>query len=117
MFTFVSNIPISRRLFYAFLLAATLPALAIASLGIISIIEVRPSQSTFIIAATIIAIVFTISTIAAIGYVLYRTITRPLNQLSTLTTRIARGETNARANIIGRDEIYVVANSMNSMLD
>src|SRR5262249_15183025 len=34
-----------------------------------------------------------------------------------LTRRIAKGETDARANINGRDEFSLVANSMNRMLD
>lgn len=37
MFTFVSNIPIFRRLFYAFLLAAIIPGIIISALGIVFI--------------------------------------------------------------------------------
>src|SRR5713226_4400081 len=55
--------------------------------------------------------------VVVIGYILNLTITRPLRQLATLTRRIAKGETAARARLIGRDEIYMVATSMNNMLD
>src|SRR5579885_3481006 len=67
--------------------------------------------------ATIIAIVSTILLVFLIGYAVNQTITVPLRQLANLTRRIARGETNARATIAGRDEIYLVASSMNNMLD
>src|SRR5262249_39602687 len=55
--------------------------------------------------------------VLTIGYIINITITRPLGQLTSLTRRIARGETGARARIVGRDEIYLVATSMNNMLD
>src|SRR5579885_318791 len=67
--------------------------------------------------ATIIAIVSTILLVFLIGYAVNQTITVPLRQLANLTRRIARGETSARATIAGRDEIYLVASSMNNMLD
>lgn len=79
--------------------------------------QVGPMQTDPIILATIIAFLCTIIVVTAIGYAVYLTITRPLRQLATLTKRIAKGETNARAQIAGRDEIYLVANSMNNMLD
>ncbi|HZR41558.1 MAG TPA: methyl-accepting chemotaxis protein [Ktedonobacteraceae bacterium] len=81
------------------------------------IAQIGPSQTNPIILATIIAFLCTIIVVTAIGYAVYLTITRPLRQLATLTKRIAKGETNARAQITGRDEIYLVANSMNNMLD
>src|SRR5260370_6143543 len=55
--------------------------------------------------------------VLSIGYIISVSITKPLGQLTTLTKRIARGETSARARIRGRDEIHLVANSMNNMLD
>src|SRR5262249_29374834 len=53
----------------------------------------------------------------AIGLLLNRTITQRLRYLVELTQRVMRGETAARANVGGRDEIARVALSMNSMLD
>src|SRR5579859_557680 len=120
MFTFITNIPIARRLFYAFLLATMIPAIVIFILGATFIHAQNTQshwQSSAIILALAVAICSTVLLIAGIGYVVYLTITRPLSQLSTLTTRIAKGDTNARANISGHDEIYIVANSMNNMLD
>ncbi len=76
-----------------------------------------PSLSRPILLATVIAFLSTIMVVITIGYIVNLTITRPLKQLATLTKRIARGETNARAQIVGRDEIYMVATSMNNMLD
>lgn len=67
--------------------------------------------------ATIIAIISTILLVFLIGYAVNQTITVPLRQLASLTRRIAKGETSARATIAGRDEIYLVASSMNNMLD
>ncbi|TMC22221.1 MAG: HAMP domain-containing protein, partial [Chloroflexi bacterium] len=74
-------------------------------------------SSQAIILTIVIAFASTIVLVITIGYFVNLTITRPLRQLASLTRRIAKGETNARADISGRDEIYMVATSMNSMLD
>ncbi len=79
--------------------------------------SVGPSQINPTILTTVIAFLVTIMIIVATGYVVNQTITRPLIQLAGLTRRIARGETSVRARLEGRDEIYLVANSMNVMLD
>jgi methyl-accepting chemotaxis protein len=76
-----------------------------------------PSLNRPILLATVIAFLSTIMVVITIGYIVNLTITRPLKQLATLTKRIAKGETNARAQLVGRDEIYMVATSMNNMLD
>jgi methyl-accepting chemotaxis protein len=75
------------------------------------------SQTNPIVLATVVAFLGTIMVVISIGYFVNLTITRPLRELASLTKRIAKGETNARARIPGRDEIYMVATSMNSMLD
>ncbi len=79
--------------------------------------QVGPSQINPIVLATIIAFLSTIMVVIIIGYIVNITITNPLGELALLTRRIAQGDTNARAKIAGRDEIYMVANSMNNMLD
>ncbi len=79
--------------------------------------QVGPSQISPIILATIIAVLSTAVIVITVGYIVNQTITRPLRQLAMLTKRIAKGETEARARLAGRDEIYMVANSMNNMLD
>jgi methyl-accepting chemotaxis protein len=78
---------------------------------------VGPSQTNPIILTIAIALLITIIVVITIGYIVNLTISRPLSQLTALTRRIARGETDARARIPGHDEIHMVAASMNSMLD
>ncbi len=83
----------------------------------IAIAEVGAPQTNFTLLTTAIAFLSTVFIVIAIGYLVYLTITRPLHQLALLTRRIAKGETDARAEMSGRDEFYLVANSMNAMLD
>ena len=66
---------------------------------------------------TIVAFLFSTLVVFATSYVINLTITRPLRQLIQLTERIAQGDTNARALVKGHDETYMVAASMNTMLD
>lgn len=75
------------------------------------------AQTNPIMIATLVAILITVMIVVTIGYLVNLTITRPLRQLANLTRRIAKGETSARAMLVGRDEIYMVADSMNKMLD
>jgi len=81
------------------------------------VITVGPSQINPVVFGDVIAFLVTTVVVLTIGYIINITITRPLGQLTSLTRRIARGETGARARIVGRDEIYLVATSMNNMLD
>ncbi len=82
-----------------------------------TVAQVSPSQINPIILTVALALLITIIVVISIGYIVNLTITRPLSQLTALTKRIARGETDARAKIPGQDEINMVAASMNSMLD
>jgi methyl-accepting chemotaxis protein len=82
-----------------------------------TITQAGPAQTDPIILTTIIALLVTALSIIMIGYVVNRTITRPLRQLTALTQRIAEGDTQARAHIPGHDELYAVASAMNTMLD
>jgi methyl-accepting chemotaxis protein len=66
---------------------------------------------------TVTAFLFSMLVVFAVSYLINLTITRPLRQLVRLTERIAKGETNARAVAVGHDETYLVATSMNTMLD
>ena len=83
----------------------------------IAIAQVGTPQTNFTLLVTLAALLSTILIVTSIGYLVYLTITRPLHQLALLTRRIAKGDTNARAEMTGRDEFYLVANSMNRMLD
>src|SRR2546421_3263707 len=78
---------------------------------------VGAAETQPILAFTTIALFCTILVVVSTGYVVNITITKPLRQLASLTKRIARGNTNARANVAGHDEISLVASSMNNMLD
>src|SRR5437763_5242827 len=78
---------------------------------------VGSAETQPILAFTTIALFCTILVVVSTGYVVNITITKPLRQLASLTKRIARGNTNARANVAGHDEISLVASSMNNMLD
>lgn len=82
-----------------------------------TVTQVGPSLTNPLLAYAAIALLFTLLVIIAAGFLVNFTIIRPLNQLVTLTRRVARGETSARANVPGRDEIALVATSMNGMLD
>jgi methyl-accepting chemotaxis protein len=79
--------------------------------------QVNTYQINPILFGTIFAFLFSTLVVFLISYVINLTITHPLRQLVDLTRRIADGETNARAAIASRDEIYTVAASMNTMLD
>ncbi|MBV9259390.1 MAG: HAMP domain-containing protein [Ktedonobacteraceae bacterium] len=83
----------------------------------IAIAQADPSQTNPIILTSTIAFLAAVLTVIMIGYVVNLTITRPLRQLTALTRSITEGETQARAEILGHDEIYTVASAMNNMLD
>lgn len=76
-----------------------------------------PSFTTPLVVYTLIALVLTVLIILGTGYIVDLTITKPLLQLVSLAKRIANGETHARAEITGRDEIDAVASSINKMLE
>ncbi len=81
------------------------------------VVKVGPSQINPIILGTLLAIVLSMLVVFAIGFFVNQTITRPLYQLVTLTRRIIAGETTARSDVRGNDEIARVAGSINAMLD
>jgi methyl-accepting chemotaxis protein len=82
-----------------------------------TVTAVGPSETQPVILSTAIAFIATLIVILSAGYLVNLTITRPLRQLASLTRRIAKGDTTARAKVSGHDEIYMVATSMNNMLD
>jgi methyl-accepting chemotaxis protein len=81
------------------------------------VVKVGPSQINPIIIGTILAVLISMLVVFAIGFLVNQTITRPLYQLVALTRRIIDGETSARSDQRGNDEIARVAVSMNAMLD
>ena len=82
-----------------------------------TVTSVGPSQTTPVMVATILAVLLTFLIVFATGWLVNLTISKPLRRLAQLTRRIGRGDTSARAKIVGRDEINLVASSMNNMLD
>lgn len=122
MLKLFTNLPIFRRLFMAFLLAALIPNSILLVVGIISIQTLKTygigsSLTNPLLVGIIIAILASTAVVIMLGYIMNLTISRPLRDLVSLTGRIGRGETSARATIVGRDEISIVATSINSMLD
>ncbi len=82
-----------------------------------TVTTVGPSLSQPVLISTAIALFFVLLIILLAALVVNSTITRPLHRLASLTRRITEGDTSARAEIPGRDEINQVARSMNMMLD
>jgi methyl-accepting chemotaxis protein len=82
-----------------------------------TVTTVGPSQTQPVLIATVVAIISTIFIVFATGWIVNLTISQPLRRLAALTRRISKGDTSARARMVGRDEIYLVATSMNNMLD
>jgi methyl-accepting chemotaxis protein len=72
-------------------------------------------QSQFTIALIAGALAFVV--IAAAGWLISNTIVWPLRLLQRVTQEVERGRVEARAAVIGRDEIASVAGSVNGMLD
>lgn len=122
MLNLFKNLPIFRRLFLAFFLAIVIPDTIIILMGIIytQILNahgIGSSQTYPLILGMAVALMLSTAIVISLGYMVNITITQPLRQLATLTRRIRQGETGARVSITGRDEISMVAASMNSMLD
>jgi len=79
--------------------------------------SVGPSVTQPVLIATAIAVIATFLIVFLTGWLVNLTITTPLRRLAMLTRHIGSGDTTARAKVFGRDEIALVANSMNGMLD
>ncbi|HCI78350.1 MAG TPA: hypothetical protein DHW02_01515, partial [Ktedonobacter sp.] len=82
-----------------------------------TVTSVGASVRTPVIVATALAVLLSVIIIFLTGGLANLTIAFPLRRLAALTKDISGGNTNARASVIGRDEIALVASSMNSMLD
>lgn len=82
-----------------------------------AVTTVGPSQTQPILLATTLAFIFTLVVLITTGWLVNITITQPLLRLASLARRIAKGDTSARAKMMGHDEIGRVADAMNKMLD
>ncbi len=122
MLQWLTNLPTFRRLFLAFFLAALIPDIIIIVMSnqyrqVLDLYKVSATQTNSLLSGTIIALVVTTSVVIILGFLMNLTITKRLRHVAALTRWIARGETDKRVRITGRDEIYMVAESMNTMLD
>lgn len=80
--------------------------------------SVSSNNTQSIILGALGAFLLTLSVVAVSGIAVQRSISSPLSELVSLTKRISRGDTAARASVNNsHDEISIVANSMNNMLD
>jgi methyl-accepting chemotaxis protein len=82
-----------------------------------TVATVTNSQTMLVQIYATIAIIGIIVVVTMIGLFVNFTLVRPLRQLAALTRKISGGETSARASVAGQDEIYMVAKSINAMLD
>lgn len=78
---------------------------------------VDTNEAQPIIVGTVGAFLLTLIIVTVAGFLVQRSITGPLAELVSLTKRISRGDTHARARVSSHDEISIVATSMNNMLD
>ena len=122
MINIFKNLPIFRRLFLAFFLAVLIPDIIIILIGsiytqVLNAHGIGSSQTGPLLLGTAVALLVSTAIVITLGYIVNVTITQPLRQLAFLTRRIRQGDTEARAPVTGRDEISMVAASMNSMLD
>jgi methyl-accepting chemotaxis protein len=118
----LTNIPIFRRLFLAFFLAALLLNAIILFMSILYIGALRThgitqGETSPFVFATMVAMIIATAGVTGLGYLMNLTITQPLTELALLTQRLLNGQTNVRASVLGRDEIAVVAGAINQMLD
>jgi methyl-accepting chemotaxis protein len=122
MLRWLTNLPTFRRLFLAFFLAALIPDIIIIALSfayrrVIDADHMSNALAQPLFSGTIIALLLNTGIIIVLGFLMNVTVTRRLRHLTALTKHIVRGETDKRARITGRDEIYIVASSINTMLD
>ncbi|MBE3558525.1 MAG: methyl-accepting chemotaxis protein [Ktedonobacteraceae bacterium] len=122
MVSLLKNMPIYRRLFLAFFLAVVIPDVIMIVLGsvymqVLNAHGMGTAQTGPLILGTAIALLLSTGIVITLGFLVNVTITQPLQHLVSLTRRVSQGETEARVPVAGRDEIAIVARSMNTMLD
>ncbi len=82
-----------------------------------TVTQVTASQTQAIFIATAIAIASILIIVLFAALVVNFTIIQRLGHLASLTRKFSTGDTSVRADVIGRDEIQLVATSMNLMLE
>ena len=79
--------------------------------------ELNGNNSQSFVTTTIVLFLLNILIVVGIGLLVLRSITGPLTELVSLTKRISKGDTTARAHVNSHDEISIVGNAMNNMLE
>jgi methyl-accepting chemotaxis protein len=82
-----------------------------------TVTQVGASQTQAIFIATGIAIASILIIVLIAALIVNFTIIQRLGRLASLTRKFSTGDTSVRADVIGRDEIQLVATSMNLMLE
>jgi methyl-accepting chemotaxis protein len=82
-----------------------------------TVTQVSASQTQAVNIATGVAIASILLIVFITALIVNLTITQRLGRLASLTRKFTTGDTSVRADIVGRDEINLVATSMNLMLD
>jgi methyl-accepting chemotaxis protein len=118
----LANIPIFRRLFLAFFVAALIlnSSILVMSFFYMRALQAHgmtPNEIRPFIFGTMVAMIIATAGVTGLGYLMNLTITQPLTSLAALARRIRAGQTDARATDLGHDEIAMVARSINHMLD
>src|SRR5579859_3184285 len=108
MLKWLTNLPIFRRLFLAFLLAALIPDIIIILISndyrqiLVDTYKATPAQTDPLTLTTIIALLITTGAVVILGFLVNLTITQRLRHVAALTKRIEQGETDKRAILTGR---------------
>lgn len=79
--------------------------------------QVDAAHELYFTISGIIAFLIILVVVVLMGYIVHLTIARPLRELGNMARIISKGNINARIPIKGNDEIYLVAKSMNRMMD
>jgi methyl-accepting chemotaxis protein len=122
MIRLTTTIPIFRRLFLAFFLAAlilngSMLGMSLFYIDVLQAHGMSQSETSSFIFWTIVAMIAATACLTGLGYIMNLTITQPLTELAGFTRRVRAGQTNARVPVLGNDEIAMVALSINQMLD
>ena len=117
----LTTIPIFRRLFLAFFLAALLLngmllGMSLLYIHLLQMHGMTQSETQPFLFYTMVAMIVATAALTTLGYAMNLTITQPLTNLAAFARRIRAGQTHARAPVLGKDEIAVVAESINHML-
>ncbi|MBQ7370272.1 MAG: sensor histidine kinase [Blautia sp.] len=67
--------------------------------------------------ATLISMILILGVIAALSYLIPRSITRPIRQISMVTDQVAKGDLSVRSDVYSGEEVSLLSDSLNVMID